>query len=50
MVDQEPYALGPKVLECSKKNLKLRYSLLKGYYREFIIRKGTGTIFRPLYL
>lgn len=49
MVDQEPYALGPVVLECARKNLKQRYSLLKSYYREFIIRKGVGTIFRPLF-
>lgn len=48
-IDQQPYALGPIVLESSKKNLKLRYSLLKFYFREFITRKGVGTIFRPLY-
>ena len=47
--DQEAYALGPVVMECAKKNLKLRYSLLKSYYREFILRKGIGTIFRPLF-
>ena len=33
MVDQEAYALGPVVLEAAKKNLKMRYSLLKAYYR-----------------
>jgi alpha-glucosidase (family GH31 glycosyl hydrolase) len=48
-IDQEPYALGPVVLEAAKKNLKLRYSLLKTYYREFLIRRGVGTIFRPLF-
>ena len=32
-MDQEAYALGPVVLEAAKKNLKMRYSLLKAYYR-----------------
>ena len=48
-VDQEAYALGDIVLESSRLNLKARYSILKQYYREFLIRKGVGTIFRPLY-
>jgi len=46
----EAYALGPKVLESSKTNLKLRYALLKFYYRHFINKRGLGTIYRPLFI
>lgn len=31
-------------------NLKLRYSILKSYYREFINKKGSGSIYKPLFL
>lgn len=46
---QEPYALGDVVLQAAKKNLKLRYSLLKYFYLEFVNKHGLGTIFRPLF-
>lgn len=49
-ISQEAYALGERVLEAARKNLQLRYSLLKFYYRHFIIRKGTGVIYRPIFL
>jgi alpha-glucosidase len=49
-IDQEPFALGPVVLEASKKNIKLRYSILKFYYRHFINKRGLGTIFKPLWI
>lgn len=48
-ISQEAYAMGPVVMEAAKTNLKLRYSLLKSYYRNFINRRGSGTIFRPLF-
>ena len=48
-IDQEPYALGDLTLQSSIANLKLRYSILKAYYREFINRKGQGSIFKPLF-
>jgi len=32
-IDQEAYALGPVVMAAAKNNLKLRYSILKAYYR-----------------
>eukprot|EP01017_Pseudomicrothorax_dubius_P027521 TRINITY_DN3182_c0_g2_i2.p1 TRINITY_DN3182_c0_g2~~TRINITY_DN3182_c0_g2_i2.p1 ORF type:complete len:597 (+),score=177.83 TRINITY_DN3182_c0_g2_i2:49-1791(+) len=47
-IDQEPFALGPTVLETSRKALQLRYSLLKFYYSIFVLNNGTGSVFRPL--
>lgn len=49
-VRQEPYLLGPEVLEAAHTNLKLRYSLLKFYYKQFVARRGYGSIFRPLFM
>lgn len=46
---QEPYALGAKVLEGAKTNIKLRYSLLKSYYCLFVVKRGRGAIFQPLF-
>ena len=46
---QEPYALGPLVADTSRIALRLRYSLLKFYYGLFIEKRGTGTIFRPVF-
>jgi alpha-glucosidase (family GH31 glycosyl hydrolase) len=37
-------------MEAARANLKLRYSLLKFYYRHFINKRGSGTIFRPLFI
>lgn len=48
-ISQEPYALGPVVLESAKTNLKLRYSLLKYFYSLMVNKKGLGTIWRPLF-
>lgn len=36
-------------MEAAKKNLKLRYSLLKHYYSIFIGRRGLGSIYNPLF-
>lgn len=36
-------------MQAAKVNLKLRYSLLKEYYKHFVQQKGLGTIFRPLF-
>lgn len=49
LVDQEPYALGPLTVESAKVNLKLRYSLLKYFYAQFVNKKGVGTIWKPLF-
>jgi len=46
---QEPYNLGPTVLETSRIALDLRYSILKYYYSLFVAKNGTGTIFRPVF-
>jgi len=46
---QEPYALGPTVLQTSRINLALRYSIVRYYYSLFLQQNGTGTIFRPLF-
>jgi alpha-glucosidase (family GH31 glycosyl hydrolase) len=46
---QEPYNLGPTVLETSRIALQLRYSLIKYYYMWFVERQGRGTIFRPVF-
>jgi alpha-glucosidase/lysosomal alpha-glucosidase len=47
--DQEFYALGPKVMETARKNLKLRYAILKHFYTLFIKNNGAGTFWRPLF-
>lgn len=41
--------MGAKVLEGSRVNIKLKYSLLKFYYRLFIVKRGRGAIFQPLF-
>lgn len=46
---QEAYALGDIVLQSAKKNLKLRYSLLKYFYLLFLNKRGLGAIWRPLF-
>jgi len=46
---QEPYVLGPTVLETSRVSLKLRYSLLKYYYTLFVKSGGYGAIIKPLF-
>lgn len=48
-ISQEPYALGDIVLQSAKKNLKLRYSLLKYFYLLFLNKRGLGAIWRPLF-
>ena len=48
-IDQEPYALGNTVLKASQAALRLRYSLLKHYFSIFVIKRGLGTIFKPLF-
>ena len=48
--DQEPWALNrPDFEETARKALKLRYSLLKWYYAQFIEKNGTGLVFKPLF-
>ena len=48
-IPQEPYLMGPTVLETSRAALNFRYSILKFYYSVFIRNNGTGTVFRPLF-
>jgi len=48
-ISQEPYALGPIVLEASRVSLQLRYSILKFYYSLFVKNNGQGSVFRPLF-
>ena len=48
-ISQEPYALGDKVMESARTNLKLRYSLLKYFYTMFINKRGIGAMWRPLF-
>jgi alpha-glucosidase (family GH31 glycosyl hydrolase) len=48
-INQEPYSLGPTVLETSRAALKFRYSILKYYYSIFIRNKQVGSVFRPLF-
>lgn len=50
MKSQEAYALGQIVLLAARNNLKLRYSILKNYYRLFVQGRGAGSIFRPLFM
>lgn len=47
-VSQEPYAMGPIVLEASTRAIKLRYSLLKYLFSLFVMGRGSGFIWRPL--
>lgn len=44
---QEPYALGDLVLNSAKKNLELRYSLLRHFYKQYEKRKGV--FFKPTF-
>lgn len=46
---KEPYAMGKTLLETTRKSLQFRYSILKYYYSLFMLNKGRGTIFRPLF-
>jgi len=46
---QEPYALGEIVLAAATKNIKLKYSLLKYYYTQFVNQKGLGAIWKPMF-
>lgn len=48
-ISQEPFALGQIVLKSAKTNIKLRYSLLKFYFSQFILQKGFGSIFKPVF-
>lgn len=48
-IPQEPYALGPDLLETSFKALKFRYAMLKYYYTQFVKSGGKGMIVRPLF-
>eukprot|EP00825_Cyclidium_porcatum_P026857 TRINITY_DN2885_c0_g1_i4.p1 TRINITY_DN2885_c0_g1~~TRINITY_DN2885_c0_g1_i4.p1 ORF type:complete len:660 (+),score=44.18 TRINITY_DN2885_c0_g1_i4:2710-4689(+) len=46
---QEFYRFTYSTLYAAQKSLKLRYSILKYYYTQFIISNGYGTIFRPVF-
>eukprot|EP01015_Nassula_variabilis_P014972 TRINITY_DN2245_c0_g1_i5.p1 TRINITY_DN2245_c0_g1~~TRINITY_DN2245_c0_g1_i5.p1 ORF type:complete len:250 (+),score=49.85 TRINITY_DN2245_c0_g1_i5:66-815(+) len=48
-ISQEPYAFNDLVTNTSRIALKVRYSLLKYYFTQFLIKNGTGTVFRPLF-
>lgn len=47
---QEPYALGPTLLETARQALQQRYSLIRQLYTEFVAKRGLGTIYRPLFM
>lgn len=46
---QEPYFFDDKIKEGARKNIKLKYSLLKYYYSIYLENNGTGTVFKPLF-
>lgn len=52
---QEPWTFKPYVVETTRKSLRLRYSLLKYYYTQFVAKfdpsvgAGVGSIFNPLF-
>jgi len=48
-IDHYPYSFGDTLLHASMASLKLRYSLLKYYYSLFIVNRGLGTVFKPLF-
>ncbi|CAK60057.1 unnamed protein product (macronuclear) [Paramecium tetraurelia] len=47
--DQEFYSLGQDVYQAARRNIKLRYSIIKWYYSLFLRSNHTGTIFRPVF-
>jgi len=47
--DQEPWALGPTVLNTVSQAIHFRYSIVKHYYSEFMEKNGTGVIFKPVF-
>jgi alpha-glucosidase (family GH31 glycosyl hydrolase) len=48
-IHQEPWSLGPTLLETARIAINLKYSILKYYYSIVIAKNGTGTIFRPMF-
>jgi len=48
-IHQEPWALGPTLLQTARIAMNLKYSILKYYYSVVISKNGTGTIFRPMF-
>lgn len=47
--DQAPYAMGPIVQEAATKAIRLRYSLLKHFYTQFVVNAGEGAFWKPLF-
>jgi alpha-glucosidase (family GH31 glycosyl hydrolase) len=48
-IHQEPWALGPTLLQTARISMNLKYSILKYYYSVVISKNRTGTIFRPMF-
>jgi len=48
-IHQEPWALGPTLLQTARIAMNFKYSILKYYYSIVISKNGTGTIFRPMF-
>jgi alpha-glucosidase (family GH31 glycosyl hydrolase) len=44
-ISQEPYALGEKTLDSAKKNIRIKYSLLRYYYTQLYINSIEGGVF-----
>jgi len=50
MIDQEPYALGDRVISASRNAIRQKYSLLRYYYSKmFDLSINGGTLFRPIF-
>lgn len=50
-IDQYPWSFPgyDYVLDSSRRSIRLRYTLLKFYYHQFVRLNGTGTVFKPLF-
>lgn len=46
---QEPYFFDDNIKEGARKNIRLKYSLLRYYYTLYLDNNGTGTVFKPLF-
>lgn len=46
---QAPFNQGHAATVAARKNLQLRYSMLRHYYSLYMIHNGTGTVFKPLF-
>lgn len=49
MPDQAPFNQGHAATIAARKNLQLRYSILRHYYSLYMVHNGTGSVFKPLF-